>query len=79
MLIVKQYLLNDMDSISFDLVSINYENDMSENATNTICKYQYSTLTWAAIDRNYKFKLIFINKSVNQESYNEILKKSKFF
>lgn len=38
------------------------ENDMSVNATTHIRKYPYSTLIWAAIGRNFKSKLIFIDK-----------------
>ena len=53
--------------------------DMSENATTQIRKYPFSTLIWAAIGRNYKSKLIFIDKSVNEERYKQLLKDSKVF
>lgn len=49
---------------------------MSVNATTQI---RNSTLIWAAIGHNFKSKLIFIDKSVNQERNKEILKQSKIF
>lgn len=55
------------------------DDDMSVKATTQIRKYPYSTLIWAAIGHNFKSKIIFIDKSVNQERYKEILKQSKIF
>ena len=52
---------------------------MSENATTQIRKYPYSTLIWAVIGRNYKSKLIFVEKSVNEQRYKRLLMDSKIF
>ena len=55
------------------------DDDMSENATTCIRKYPFSTLIWAAIGRNYKSELMFVDKSVNAQRYKRLLMESKIF
>lgn len=52
---------------------------MSENTNTNMRKYPFSILIWAAFSRDFKSKLIFIDKSVNDERYKKMLIDSKIF
>lgn len=52
------------------------DDDMSENATTRCRKYPISTMIWAAIGKDVKSKLIFIDKSINEDRYKEVLDES---
>lgn len=49
---------------------------MSEHATTQCRKFPISTMIWAAVGKNYKSKLVFIDSSISQERYREVLKES---
>ena len=53
--------------------------DMSECATTQCRKFPIITMIWAAIGKNYKSKLVFIDNSINQERYREVIKESGIF
>lgn len=55
------------------------DDDMSQNTNTNMRKYPFSILIWAAISRDFKSKLIFIDKSVNDERYKKMLIDSKIF